>query len=342
MGINNQYKPKIVIVSNATSGGGAEKSMMILHKSFLQNGVRSNLIALNQSSVLQPTPFVTTLDRKWKSGSIHTFRNFLTFRNLLKSIDPELLIINCELPELYGAMLRYKSKIICVEHTSRPWNRKKILGFTVRSVLKFKKVKWVTVIKGQHKIWLAGKVFAYIPNPCINQLKKNRKTSDGISLTFIGGLKANKHPDWVIRAGLNLNLNVQVIGDGALRIPLEKEYDKYSRQIKFLGFNLNPWEFVSSESLVIVPSDYEGDGMVVVEAVLSGNPILLRDNPDLRRFGFDEKHYFYDLEELISIVKKNTKSKFKNLVVSQSKTQELKLSRSLSLITKQWIDIIDN
>lgn len=342
METNNQYKSKIVIVSNALSGGGAEKSMMALHQSFLKNGIRSNLIALNQSSVLQPTPFVTTLNRKWKSGSIFTFRNFLNFRDLLESIDPELLIINCELPELYGAMLRSRRKIICVEHTSRPWNRKKFLGFAVRSVLKFKKAKWVTVIKGQQKIWLAGKAFAYIPNPYINQSTKNRKTSDGTSLTFIGGLKENKRPDWVIKAGLNLNLNVQVIGDGALRASLEKEYDKHSSQIKFFGFNPNPWDLVSSESLVIVPSDYEGDGMVVVEAVLSGNPILLRDNPDLRRFGFDEKHYFYDLGELISIVKKNTESKFKKLVVSQSKTQELKFTRTLPLITKKWIDIIDN
>jgi glycosyltransferase involved in cell wall biosynthesis len=167
-------------------------------------------------------------------------------------------------------------------------------------------------------------------------------TGQESTLTFIGGLKRNKHPEWVIETGLELNLPVQIFGDGVLRSEIENKYLRYLNQIKMFGFKSNPWDFISSNSLVIVPSDYEGDGMVIVEAVLSGNPILLRDNIDLRRFGFEDKHYFKDLEDLILIVKRNLDTSFKELVVSQAKVNELQASRSLQRITLDWLILLDS
>ena len=38
----------VAIVSNATSGGGAEKSMLALHQEFLRTGLDSNFVALNK------------------------------------------------------------------------------------------------------------------------------------------------------------------------------------------------------------------------------------------------------------------------------------------------------
>ena len=48
--INNNSNFSLAIVSNSISGGGAEKSMMAIHKSLLGSGVNSNLIALNRST----------------------------------------------------------------------------------------------------------------------------------------------------------------------------------------------------------------------------------------------------------------------------------------------------
>lgn len=330
----------LAIVSNSISGGGAEKSMMAIHKFLIDIGVRSNLIALNLSPDSKTIPFVIELRRKWKSGPISTWTNFLEFRKSIKIINPDLLILNCELPELYGALLRYKGKIICVEHTSKPWAGKFLLGAITRSILKIKRSEWVTVIDKKRKVWMGGVVVAHIPNPYHERLSKNRPTGQESTLTFIGGLKQNKHPEWVIETGLELNLPVQIFGDGVLRSELENKYLKYSSQAKFFGFQSDPWNLVSSKSLVIVPSDYEGDGLVVVEAAISGNPLLLRDNKDLRRFGFNDKHYFKNLEDLILVVKQNFGTRFQNLVVSPSKTNELLVSRSLQKVTNEWLNLI--
>ena len=332
--------PVTAIVSNAISGGGAEKSMLALHQSFLKSGMKSNLIALNQSINPQTVPHVTELNRKWKSGLINTWINYLDFKKIVKTIDPGILILNCELPELYGAMLSHKCKIICVEHTTKPWNGKKILGIFVRLLLKFKNADWVTVVNTQEKIWHGRSVIAYLPNPFINHFSESRPAENNSALTFVGGLKPNKHPEWVVKTGLALELPVHIFGDGVLRTQLESRYQKYSGQINFFGFLPNPWSVISPNSLIIVPSEYEGDGMVIVEAVLSGNPILLRDNEDLRRFGFEDKHYFKNVEDLALTVRQNLETRFNNLVVSQSKTKDLQISRSLQRITDCWINLI--
>jgi hypothetical protein len=238
-------------------------------------------------------------------------------------------------------MLNHKCKKICVEHTTKPWRKKRPLGVFVRALLRLKKVDWVTVVSTQEKIWHGGSVLAFLPNPYSYELSANRASEKNTTLTFLGGLKSNKNPEWVIEAGLRTNVPVQIFGDGELRTKLEINYHKHSNKIKFYGFLPNPWNTISSNSLVIVPSDYEGDGMVIVEAVLSGNPILLRDNIDLRRFGFEDKHYFKDLEDLILIVKRNLDTSFKELVVSQAKANELQASRSLQRITLDWLVLLD-
>lgn len=336
----NHSTYSLAIVSNSISGGGAEKSMMAIHKSLIDSGVRSNLISLNMSPDPKTLPFVIELKRKWKSGPISTWINFLEFRKSIKIINPDILILNCELPEFYGALLKFNGKIICVEHTTKPWAGKFLLGVLIRSILKIKRSEWVTVIDKQRKVWMGGVVVAHLPNPYHDRLSKNRPTGQESTLTFIGGLKRNKHPEWVIEAGLELNLPVQIFGDGVLRSELENKYHKYSNQAKFFGFQSDPWNLISSKSLVIVPSEYEGDGLVVIEAAISGNPLLLRDNEDLRRFGFNDKHYFKNLEDLILIVKQNFGTRFQNLVVSPSKTSELLASRSLQKVTNEWLNLI--
>jgi glycosyltransferase involved in cell wall biosynthesis len=298
------------------------------------------LADLNKSTNPKTIPFVIELNRKWRSGFFGTCKNFLEFQKSIQAISPDVLIINCELPELYGALLRFNGKLICVEHTTKPWTGRLLLGIIVRLVLKLKRAEWVTVIHKQRKVWVGGVVVAHLPNPYHDRLSRNRADGQELTLTFVGGLKLNKRPEWVIETGLEFNLSVQLFGDGRLRSQLEHKYQKLSNQVRICGFKSNPWDLISSKSLVIVPSDYEGDGLVVVEAIMSGNPLLLRDNEDLRRFGLDDKHYFRDLESLKLVVKQNLGTRFKNLVVSEFKTDELRINRSLQRVTHDWLNLI--
>ena len=198
----------ILIVANAVSGGGAEKSMLALHSKLIEKSFDSYFLALNYNDQKHlETTNVISLNRKWRSGIKETLLNFLEFKNIIKKICPKIVILNCELPELYGSFLFLRNcRVICVEHTSNPWYRRKYIGIIVRSILKLKKIEWVTVVSNQKKIWLGDLNPKYIPNPFIKNKSCKADKHQPPSLTFIGGLKTNKRAEWVIKAGLNQKL----------------------------------------------------------------------------------------------------------------------------------------
>jgi len=339
---NSVFGLSIVIVSNASSGGGAEKSMMTLHQEFLSRGLKSNLVALNIDHNISLVSGVTKLNRTWKSGLISTISNYFEFKKTINRIEPNILILNCELPELFGGLINFKGKIICVEHTTYPWHKKRNLGRLVRLILRIKKVHWVTVIKGSKKIWFGNNAIMYIPNPYLPLTSTRNVLTQSPSLVFIGGMKKNKRPEWVIEAGLQSNLNVDVYGDGPLKKVLEDKYKNFIKNIKFYGFQLDVWETLPMNALVVVPSEFEGDGMVVMEAILSGSPIVLADNEDLKRFKLEGKHYFKDTSELCEIIKKYEKNNFKELIPSISFKANLMSTRSLNIITEKWLELISS
>ena len=337
---NRNFEP-LIIVSNALSGGGAEKTMLTLHKEFIKQGINCNLIALNQSIQVDGIKNINILNRNWGGSFKSTLFNFLNFRGLIKSINPKTIIVNCELPELYVSLLKfYKGRIICVEHTSVPWHNKRFLGAIVRSLLKFKKVEWVTVINGKKDIWFGKNNSKYIPNPFISRDNSIKVSSFKSSLVFIGGLKENKRPNWVIEAGIKNNLPVHIYGAGKLKLNLETKYSNPSQNIHFHGFKSNVWDLIPSNSLVIVPSEFEGDGMVIMEAIISRFPLALAWNRDLSRFGLDQKHYFKTLNELISLVEQNKENYFGNLIVGDEFTKNLSELRSLKSIVLDWQSLL--
>jgi len=337
---NYDTASSIAIVSNATSGGGAEKSMMALNREFVNRGLESNLIALNKHLPNESFRNVVILNRNWKSGLKDTVNNYYRFKETIKNIKPNILILNCELPELFGCLVNFKGEIICVEHTTFPWHQRRNLGKIVRLILRVKKVQWVTVIKDSEKIWFGKNAIRYIPNPYVPSANTRNVSIQPPSLAFIGGLKKNKRPEWVIEAGIKSNLNVHVYGDGPLRKFLEEKYMSLTKNIKFYGFQLEIWETLPIGTLVVIPSEFEGDGMVVMEAILSGMPVALADNKDLRRFHLDDKHYFKDISKLCKIIKKYRQNYFKELIPSDTYKANLMSTRALNSITEKWLELL--
>jgi hypothetical protein len=337
---NKIFEP-LVIVSNALAGGGAEKTMLALHQEFIAKGIDCHLIALNQSIEVDNMKNIKVLNRFWGDKFKSTINNFLNFRRLLKEINPKSIIVNCELPELYISLLKtHNCRVICVEHTSIPWHERKGIGIIVRLLLKAKQVEWVTVVKGQNRVWFTRNA-QYIPNPYIGPTKILKNSFSKTSLVFIGGLKKNKRPMWVIESGIKSAIPVNVYGEGNLRASLESKFSNCRQNISFHGFKANAWELIPENSLVVIPSKHEGDGMVVIEAIILKFPIALAKNKDLLRFGLENKHYFNSLNDLIDLINQNKSKNFLNLIADEDFRRNLIKERSLDLVVANWIFLLN-
>ena len=334
----SQFDKKVMIISNSLSGGGAEISMMRLFHSLQFLGVDVKLCAINVNEITSDFPKdVRVIGRKWKTGLKSTISSLIEFRNYLNFAESDIVIVNCELPELYVALGDTKRhKIIVVEHTSKPWLGRKALGVLVRLILKLRHVRWVTVSRDQTTIWPFHSQCVYIPNSHIQPESVERISSD---ITFVGRFTPGKNPEMIAEAGSLTNSSVAFFGSGP---ELEGIREKFAKEnFQFLGFVQNPWSRITPDSIVIVASDFEGDGMNVVEAVSNGNPILLRDNFDLRRFKFPNENYFSSLENLVFKINHAKLHGVQSLRISESISSNLLSERDPIQVAKNWITVME-
>ena len=106
-------------------------------------------------------------------------------------------------------------------------------------------------------------------------------------------------------------------------------------KISFHGQHNHPWSLVNADDLLIVPSDYEGDGLVVIEALLNGIPFLLSDIPDFRRFGFPNQNYCASLDQYVERIN-YFQGKFSDLRIAESLSKPLLATRTIESIGDQW------
>ena len=111
-------EPKVLFVINSLSGGGAEKSSRQIFGELAKNGLDLQLIALNKMAdeKISRDPRETVLERNWKDGISSTIKNYLFFVKKVKEFKPSVIVVHCELPELYVAFLPiFKVEVVVVE-----------------------------------------------------------------------------------------------------------------------------------------------------------------------------------------------------------------------------------
>jgi glycosyltransferase involved in cell wall biosynthesis len=331
---------RVIIVSNSISGGGAEISMTRLFDVLTTQGLDVTICAINHDQIIDiAREGISVIGRNWGSGLKETMNSFIKFRRHLMLHEPHILVVNCELPELYVALSApWKISILVVEHTSRPWIGRRTLGFLVRSILLARQADWITVSRNQSEIWPYSSKPVFIPNSHIQDEKKEELVKP--DLVFVGRLNHGKHPEIAAEAASVTLSSIVFFGDGPKLNDLEAKYK--SPTTIFRGFVERPWSYISQDSIVVVPSEFEGDGMNIVEAVSNGNPILLADNADLRRFDLPDLNYFSGIEELISkIDDAKTFSRDRYRVGDNIRSRILAEREPLTVASK-WISVFED
>jgi glycosyltransferase involved in cell wall biosynthesis len=327
---------KILIVTNALSGGGAESSMRIISQHLRSMGVDTTLLALNKTDDEVAMTGEVELGRKWRSGILQTAANFFVFYRAIKRIKPDSVIVNCELPELYTAFVPIRiANLICVEHTSKPWAGREFMGRIVRAILSIRKSGWVTVNRSQAAIWPFSAEALYIPNPVeVPKLASQRNSSP--AFVFVGRLRREKGIETILKAIAEEKMRIDIFGSGELEETLR---DEYSDVALFHGFVNEPWQLIDLEQVLIVASEYEGDGKVVVEGILAGLPILLRDNVDLRRFDLPDGAYFKNDDELKWKLKDSLLNR-DNYRPQRNSSDKLRIERDPVSVSKKWLELL--
>jgi glycosyltransferase involved in cell wall biosynthesis len=330
--------PRIVFVANSVSGGGAELVTRFIASRLNSVEFQSSFVAINDwpDDEEQLTCEVYRLRRTYKGSLLNLVTSLFRFSVLVRKRKPDFLVLNCELPELFSIFAPRRAKRIVVEHASKPWSRIKLLGIIVRRFLVLSDATWVSVSPVKN-IWGVGSGKGiHIPNPHIHNLMQVSNEHKLIRrLFYVGRLTSIKQPHYLVEASRELGIPAILIGDGPEMVPIQEQVLLENLDITLLGHSLTPWNFLKEGDLVVVPSLYEGDGLVVSEALTVGAPILLLDTPDLRRFELNDSNYFHDFSDLLAKINKH-RFDTSEITPSENTRRSHSVVREPEAVIKKW------
>jgi len=330
-----------MFVTNSLSGGGAERATNILVNALHDSGIKVALVPINDGvrDLVEPKCEIFELKRRWQGGIFSLFCAYILLQRTIWRWKPTIVVLNCDLPELLGVLSIGSHKLVAVEHATFPWTKRVQLGKIVRMLLEFRRVRWVSV-SDHLSIWQSKQIAIVIKNAVISQPEVIEKKSILIKrLNFVGRLSVEKQPSWLVEIAKKTNLPTRVIGDGILMEDLQESCKELNNLVEFLGYVSDPWEYFEDSDLLIVPSVYEGDGLVVVEALMRGIPILLSDIPDLRRFQLPEINYCNSVDDFSRTVLNNLLS-LDLLKVSRDIVKNVTSNRDPRFVAERWTKLL--
>jgi len=331
--------PTIVIILNSMRGGGAEKSMNLIADELSRRGWRVLFISLDPSD--RNSENIYAVIRKQKT-LIQIVIAYVKIQLIFLKVKPKVIIANCAFPELMISMSVFRCASIIVDHAPFPWGNRELLGRLVRRILILRNSVWVSVSHHFPTWGLKKTVQRIIPNPVdtFSTLVEARQNGKKIKrLIYIGRLSDEKNPKLLLEVSKSTELPILFIGNGKQADEIERIGGVLGLQIEFTGFVPNPWDLIHQGDLLLIPSFWEGDSLVAVEAIVRQQPLLLSDIPDFRRFNLEDVNYAKNHSDFVQKIRTYSDSLqiFSPGVETALKLQE---ERSLSQIADQWEQLL--
>jgi len=331
---------RIAVVTNSLSGGGAERSMNLLCNELFNRNWDVFLVPINKSDqdLVQVMCPIIEINRVWNGSFLNTIFSFIRFNISIFRVRPKALILNCDLPELFGALLLFPVKLIAVEHVNYPWLKRLRFGKVIRFILNLRGVHWVSV-SSHLSIWPnASKPEVILLNSITPLVKEQTREIERIHLKrliFIGRLTEQKRPNWIIELGKATETEVGIYGEGSQEEALRQMAQANSKKVNFFGFNPQVWTYVTRGDLLLVTSGWEGDGLVILEALNNRVPLLLSDIPDLRRFNLPDRNYCSDLRNFNDRIEE-FRGNLNDLVVEDDISRRILDERKPPTVAEKW------
>jgi glycosyltransferase involved in cell wall biosynthesis len=335
-------KNRVMFVTNSLSGGGAERATNILVNTLFDSGNQVSLVAINDGprDLIEPKCLVFELKRKWQGGFLTVLGAYFKLQRAIWKWKPDYVVLNCDIPEFLGSLTFGKHKLIAVEHATFPWLNRIQLGKLTRKVLAARDTKWVAV-SDHLSIWETKPVPDISICNAVISPQINRHPSSGKikRLNYVGRLSEEKQPLWALNIAKQTNLPIRIFGEGLLKSELQEYVLNQKLNCNFVGFVANPWIFFDENDLLIVPSRFEGDGLVLVEALGNQIPLIANNISDLRRFNLDDCNYAANIEDFSKLISDNLAS-IEYFLPNEAVVSKILKEREPIKVAQKWNDFL--
>jgi len=240
-------------------------------------------------------------------------KNMKSIKKVVEQYKPDIIHAHDFTASVLASQIGFKGKLISHLHNNPPFIKK----WGVKSLLynstlgKYDKVILVSnsiydeavfrkKIKDKYSV-----IYNYINADEI--IEKSKKHNDITSdVLFIGRLTEQKDPLGFIDIVKNIKFEIPsikavMLGDGELREECKKKIinEELEDNVEILGFVENPYSIINNTKVVIMPSKWEGFGLVAVEAMILNKIVFASNVGGLKEIFKNNKEFLFSDKKVI-------------------------------------------
>jgi len=294
---NRHHQCMIINIISSSKGGGAELLVRELHAIYISRNLNAHAVYLDGSAEgLGKNETVWGVNSR---SPVNIFRIRQKLKQLSCGIDHELIVhVHLTWPFLYASLASLglsNIKLIYTEHGTNNRRRKIPLLWVLERLLYARYARIICISQGVHDAlvkWVGPKIahrLITIPNGSRIYSLADRPTLQGRlpRLVSVGSLSYGKNFATAIRAMAQLRDEFEcytIIGEGPERSRLEQliKSSQLDGKVHLVGWSDSIEEYLHSADIQLIPSLWEGFGLVAVEGMSTGLPVVASNVDGLR------------------------------------------------------------
>lgn len=320
---------KILMIVNSFERGGAEKFVISLTKNLSNNRIK----LLNLKSLTLYDAKNCIYGNHQKINIFKLSKNFISALIEIIKFKPNIIHAHLYHSYLFAILVKIiflKSKLFFTIHTNN------VEGYLREYILyATKKLRFDILLTEKQKNWFTAKYF--IINPGIEEFRifndiKQFNYSNNFNIGFVGRLVQSKRLDLLINLfnkNFPTNINLEIFGDGPLKKDLNILIKKKNLMNRIIinGFKKDIHEIYNNFELLIIPSDWEGFPLVIIEALIFNKVVLIRDTVankiNINNFPMKERVIIFSEKNISSKLLETIKNFNKIIQINKNQKQEL-------------------
>lgn len=294
---------RITIVTPSLSGGGAERSVVLLSEGFLQKGHTVAVVTLSSEATdsfqLPEGTCRLALDIVADSRHIiqalrNNTRRATILRRAIKATSPDVVMSHMTHTNVLTALALANTSypLIAVEHSDPAINARGKIWQKMRRLIYPRVTRLISVSKtiDSYFDWLPPAKRAVIPNP-VKRPEINTR----------GDHSADSHPKLIVAMGRLIHLKgfdrlllafakvacrhtdwqLLILGEGELKSELQQMIDQLDLvgRVHLPGFVHNPFDLLRNADIFAMASRSEGFPYALLEAMSCSLPVVAMDCP---------------------------------------------------------------
>lgn len=211
-------------------------------------------------------------------------------KRFMNEWQPDILHAHDYTASVICSLVYTKLPIINHLHNNSPWLRKICMNSILYLYAGLRANKILTVSDSIEREFIFSKFVENKINVISNPVSRNKILDKIINVEYkkeydiccVGRLTHQKNPMRFLRIikkikENNPTLSVIWIGDGELRERVIEEVKnlRLEKNIQFIGFQKNPYQYMNKAKVFMLTSDWEGYGLVAFEALTLGLPSVV-------------------------------------------------------------------